>query len=275
MKRPDLICVGATKAGTSWLFQNLSRRSDVWTSPLKEVNMLTSMFDPEASTWTARYISRQVDRLNKRGGAITMGVDEVDYSRYISDLLKHDRSDPSWYDLVYRFAKPEQICIDISPSYAALPRSAAKHAASISPDAKFVYIVRDPLERAESHLRMLVSRRSVRPKSIEEWNEFASNRSLIQAGEYSRNLTNWRTVLGDRLVVLPFGLIKKDPLNFLKAIEIFAGFSGKKYPSAFNKIHETEKISIPQEISVFLEAVVKEEYAFLEREFPSDFIDAI
>src|SRR5215471_4218872 len=37
---PDFLCVGAQKAGTSWLYQQLEPHPDFWMPPLKELHYL-------------------------------------------------------------------------------------------------------------------------------------------------------------------------------------------------------------------------------------------
>ena len=47
---PDCIGIGAQKAGTTWLFENLDRHPEIWMAPIKEVlarpeELLNSVFD--------------------------------------------------------------------------------------------------------------------------------------------------------------------------------------------------------------------------------------
>ena len=41
--RPDFLCVGAQKAGTSWLYRQLEPHPDFWMPPLKELHYLDSL----------------------------------------------------------------------------------------------------------------------------------------------------------------------------------------------------------------------------------------
>ena len=41
--RPDFLCVGAQKAGTSWLYRQVEAHSDFWMPPMKELHYLDNL----------------------------------------------------------------------------------------------------------------------------------------------------------------------------------------------------------------------------------------
>src|SRR5262245_22296484 len=41
--RPDFLCVGAQKAGTSWLYRQLEPHPDFWMPPVKELHYLDQL----------------------------------------------------------------------------------------------------------------------------------------------------------------------------------------------------------------------------------------
>ena len=41
--RPDFLCVGAQKAGTSWLYRQLELHPDFWMPPVKELHYLDNL----------------------------------------------------------------------------------------------------------------------------------------------------------------------------------------------------------------------------------------
>ncbi len=47
--RPDFLCVGAQKAGTSWLYQQLEPHPDFWMPPVKELHYFDQSKQNEAS----------------------------------------------------------------------------------------------------------------------------------------------------------------------------------------------------------------------------------
>ncbi len=270
-RRPDLICIGATKAGTSWLFQNLSANPTVWRSPIKEVNAIPKGFAPEKLAWTKTYLQRQLEMLDKRGGAGKLGWDEAVYAAYVDGLRQHNRQDATWYDAFYGAAPKDKALVDVSPSYAPMPREAVSFLAEACPEAKFVYIVRDPVARAMSHVRMLAARPARNVNTAEKWAALAREEDVRMDSAYAANVKRWRDALGDRLLCLPFGGIRSDPLGFVNRIEDYAGIARTKTLGQDSPFHATQKIDVPPEVKAHFEAAFAEDRAFIAREFGADF----
>src|SRR4029453_18936667 len=52
--RPDFLCVGAQKAGTSWLYHQLVSHPDFWMPPVKELHYFDEMTHsrhPDPENW--------------------------------------------------------------------------------------------------------------------------------------------------------------------------------------------------------------------------------
>lgn len=272
-KRPDIVCVGATKAGTTWLFQNLSSRKDVWLSPIKEINLGLAEYDKSSSGWTSRYLMRQIEMLHRKRGANLLGVTDEEYQLYIRDLIAHSRADSSWYDLVFRHAQPNQLLLDVSPSYAAFPINGINFLSRNCPNAQFIYLIRDPIERAKSHLRMLISKRKKLPRSTAEWLTLATDESLWRGGNYADYIPKWQRTLGKRISFFPFADIASRPNQVLKQIEEFCDLPRCTYPKANLKINRTPRIIIPLEIQVYLSARADQDLNFIRNEFGSSFVN--
>ena len=43
-RKPDILCIGAQKAGTSWLHVTLATRRDIWVPPFKELHFFDHNF---------------------------------------------------------------------------------------------------------------------------------------------------------------------------------------------------------------------------------------
>ena len=59
----------------------------------------------------------------------------------------------NWYMRLYEAAQPDELCIDASTNYTRWPQlpSTAERMATHAPNARLIYVVRHPLERAYSH----------------------------------------------------------------------------------------------------------------------------
>jgi hypothetical protein len=52
--RPDFLCVGAQKAGTSWLYQQLAEHPDFWMPPLKGIALFQSTEQDSSGSFCTR-----------------------------------------------------------------------------------------------------------------------------------------------------------------------------------------------------------------------------
>lgn len=113
----DIIGIGAQRAMTSWLHQVLTAHPQAWAFP--DCAPLTST-NKEAQFWT---------RNRQRG--------------------------PDWYRVLMTPPdRRDRLSLDITPDYALLDEAAIAECRALSPEARVVYILRDPLARAVSALRM-------------------------------------------------------------------------------------------------------------------------
>lgn len=165
-KNPTLMfCVGATKAGTSWLHRFLSDHDACHMRSVKELHYFDGLdmgnMDEHAERnlrTQNRLISRLLDadderaqvlsrQINDRGDwdeVISKGTQDVDgYLNYLNDGLNG-----------------QQVVGDITPSYSLLSQERLSMMARICSDVRFIYVLRDPIDRFWSHVRMIATRRS-------------------------------------------------------------------------------------------------------------------
>jgi len=144
--------IGAQKAGTSWLFRYLESRPDFYMSPIKELHWFDTKYrDDLRPHFNARFIERLTDRV-KRGG----------FRRRRAPLGEAllDRVDMISGNCGYRDYFEKRVPGDcdffgeVSPSYAILPPKAYREVRSMFPKLKVILLLRDPVDRLYSQLRM-------------------------------------------------------------------------------------------------------------------------
>ena len=62
MPLPLFLCIGAQKAGTSWLFQQLTEHPALWLPTLKELHFFDHLFVPTNRRWTIGHIQTSARR---------------------------------------------------------------------------------------------------------------------------------------------------------------------------------------------------------------------
>ena len=164
--------------------------------------------------------------------------------------------------------------MDVTPEYSTLPEEGVAFVAKFLPRARFIYIIRHPVDRAMSQLRMNVRRLSRDPQSLDEWLAEAEDPVLMNRGDYATFVPRWNAHFRpDRLLYLPFGQIATDPLALLERVEAFLGLPAYDgYRGAGNKVFSSQDGAvIPPEIRDRLREKLAPQFAFIEQAFGAEF----
>ena len=124
----------------------------------------------------------------------------------------------------YRGLFPEQpgkTVGEITPAYAILPPEIIKEVHKEFPEAKLLYIIRDPVERAWSSALMALGRSEMRvEEASDQWfiDHFYSQGSVLR-GDYERCINHWLEYYDkEQLYVADFAEIKTNPLAVIQKV---------------------------------------------------------
>ncbi len=123
---PDFLCIGAQKAGTTWLDKNLRRHPALWLPPMKELQYFSHLHLPATRKWTTR--QRRERERRERGSQLLRRYFERTIPRIGtsatsrgSPISPAGRSADDWYGRIFSLAPRERICGEVTPDYATLP----------------------------------------------------------------------------------------------------------------------------------------------------------
>lgn len=177
----DILCIGAQRAMTSWLHHVLAAHPD--TSPFADFNPVTST-SKEAHFW---------------------------------DWNRHRGLD--WYRRLMRPWNDAHKTLDFTPEYAFLNTQQIAECKALNPSATVIYILRDPLARAMSALRMhtlwAVGADAPHTREITfdtAFTERCEKARLWRHAAYGENIARWRSAYPDMLI-LNFEDLRADPLG--------------------------------------------------------------
>lgn len=257
----DFIGIGARRAGEDWLFDHLRRHPEIhfpreievsfWSHhyPLsleqaeysRDLDWYRSIFAhwPDGVSPTVREQERPVDatpvayRRNwfDKMMAKLDALDSSDRKARLADLdaptPEQDEAAPQ-EDIVQAATKLG----DFSPTYCWFDepeRVATVHA--FAPDAKILYIVRDPHARAwaaAEKLRIVAGLGEDEVSDVWYADHFASAQSQ-RHGDYARAISQWREHYGDNLLVLRYEDIACTPHAVLAAACAHIGVADARY----------------------------------------------
>jgi len=254
---PDFICIGAQKAGTTWLDKNLRRHPKLWLPPIKEVQYFNELYIRTSRTWTARH-------RRDRGTAVMHQYlkktpqESWDYRRIsvLGDIIASPISD-RWYGRIFALAGPNQLCGEACPDYALLPDAGIEHVLKLSPDARIILSMRDPIERAWSQLRMDIKRGQI--KELAEFETYAANRDVYRRSDYPQIIANWRRFIPEKNFLAIFmDDIETAPSRVIESVCGFLGvpYRAERFAKAENPIHAGEAHEMPESVN----AIFRERY---------------
>lgn len=181
MTRTNLFLIGAHKAGTTSLYEMLGQHPVIDAPELKEPGFFSIDGDPTPD-----------------------GLRKYD-ARYSADLGKHKY----WMDGSTSYAQTKRY-----------PKTVDHIAAHAGPDAKFIYVVRDPLDRMIS---AYVQLRSERLNDLDRDLQTAMPR-LLEPCYYRTHYDRYAEQFGaDKVLVLTFDHFRSDPASFMSLCFDFLG----------------------------------------------------
>lgn len=271
MALPSFLCIGAQKAGTSWLYAQLSAHPGIWMPPVKELHFFDHVYIEQNRRWTTSHIQHGVQGPLKWHMNNANPID-WSYVRYLADMADNALFTESWYRRCFdRPVALDKVCGDITPEYSCLPEEGIAYLKALLPSVRIIYIIRDPVSRATSQLRMGIERRGIAPDEnnllamCDEWD-------IDNRGDYRTYIPRWRKLFEDRdLLFLPYGDIKTNPGAFIQIVEKFLNVAPCEKYNLDARIHATMKIEIPPAVTEKLEQKFASQRAFLLQEFGEDF----
>lgn len=261
---PDFLCIGAQKAGTSWLYINLGQHPSIWLPPVKEVHYFNGLTNLTRMTNSLNdYLKTEL--LQKR----TINPAYLDYLRkFVLDEPKDDR----WYRSLFAAANG-RLSGDCTPAYSTLDEAAVERVQRLLPDARIIFIMRNPIDRAWSHLRLAVTlgQLDIRGCDFDDLVRFLEAPASELRTRYVRTLGIWEQVYPpDQLKYLFFDDIGADPEAMLKAVCVFLDidFSPAHFARTLRAVvNKSAKLPCPPGIKRYLAAKYHGEIVELERRF--------
>lgn len=279
MAPPLLLCMGAAKAGTSWLYRALHDHPACRLPAVKELHYWDT-FEAGArvrqvAAFRARLAEIEVGRTEAeeagRGWQAANRARQADHMRALIEMLEGPRENDALYRGYLEAIGQDHLTADMTPSYALLaPRRLARLVAAL-PGAAFVYLLRDPLARLWSHVRMQAARQNAPAAAIEE----AANRLLrrvVEAGQ-ERQIADRGDYAGaiDRLrATIPDGRLRIETIETVTEPGPWSAFCAwlgiaASTPDARRRVHAGHEVAMRPELRTPALAFLKGQYDWAAR----------
>ncbi len=246
---PDFLCIGAHKAGTTWLYQQLNSHPDFWMPPVKELHY----FD-------------QLSKVQRAGHPRCR--DERD-RRFLERLQSLSAEPGINLENYGRLFEPKATLLsgDISPNYSTLSDKVIRQIVGYFPKLKVIFLARDPVERFWSHLSMEVHYRQIESFDATDVNEVSRNlsrRGMLLRSYPSTVVARWkRYVDPEQFRVFFFDDLQSNPTEFQRSILGFLGADpekpGTRLTSDRNRWTEMKKLPLTDRVRSHLAKIFKNE----------------
>ena len=224
-RSPDFICIGAQKAGTSWLRANLQKHPQVWIPAVPELHyfdeslvpsMLPSSIAEERAadtTWRNRALAEL--QLLLAAGDVAAAA-----SWALHQFGNHDNQ---WYRSLFGLAPPDCLTGDVTPRYMLCGPEEIDQMHTVAPDAKLLFLLRHPAERFWSQCKMKHAAGSLAMGDAAAM-EFFETPNGRPRGEYSKAILRFCNRFSPEQMLLVFHEgIRHDPATVMHAVHDFLG----------------------------------------------------
>ena len=207
MAEPRLMfCVGATKAGTSWLHRYISDHPECWMQPIKELHYFDAI-DRNDWAYQRRVIEgRRAGLQADLAGAAGPWADELRRQITLMDrwlaVLAREREDAAAYLDYLTDGADGRLVADMTPAYSLLSQDRLAGMARLLPDVRFIYLMRDPVARLWSHVRMMAERRAKPGESLAERAKRILNRVITGKEPQIAERSDYRAALSKILAAV-------------------------------------------------------------------------
>jgi len=238
-----VIGIGAQKAGTTWLADYLSHQKQVYMSPIKELHYFDATYAPELSNDNGlRQRLRALAAINlqkksyseHRARMLSALADRVSF-RSLSDYRRYFETR----------AGNKRIFCEITPSYAILNEEGFAAMRQLADDVKLIFLMRDPVDRFWSAVRMFAQGRNVPAHKVDAL-KLLDNPQFLFRANYQRTLETAYKAFKPEHVHVEF----YEKLFTLEAIQRINSFIGIDHvqPDFQKEVNKGEMASMPSHV---------------------------
>ncbi len=252
---PDFVCIGAQKAGTTWLYDNLFSHPELELPPIKELHYFNTVCPNEEllgiETAPEFNFAQKIDQIKSR--FTTNNI------RWLFRFYNEQRSD-RYYTRLFDLVSPGKKSADFTPAYSTLDERGVRYAhKTLKANCKVFIILRNPVERIWSGLKMAYRWRqdNVESTDIDQLLIELNSPTNRLRTDYNNALTLWSRYFGDRFKVFLYDDLRENPEQFIYSVEKYVGISQYIDRQTLHKLSNADqkKISMPSKLRTTLNNV--------------------
>ncbi|MDP4556228.1 sulfotransferase [Halomonas meridiana] len=248
------LSVGAMKAGTTWLYEQLKDHPDVAFTPEKEIHYFANVVGIENQlNYRSRLLKLKAVMEKYYHGNPSFLSEKVDEIAWYAKYANKKEIDNDWYVSLFEGCE-KKYKADFSNLYCQMESDGWENVHLVSERVKAVYTLRDPLKRLWSHYKFhhkwVGKEDDVLKDGFSAFKETLKKPWFYKNMDYSGNLKRVESGVGkENLLVLYFEDFRENPQEESDKLCEFLGIS--KYTvdagSKDKKVNATKDFDMPDE----------------------------
>ncbi|MEM9707539.1 MAG: sulfotransferase [Pseudomonadota bacterium] len=267
---------GATKAGTGWLYEYLAAHPECHFRSIKELHYFDALDWGTVDREIHKHEERQsffVHKVSVAGGSAIIDFAERlrDRTEWLNILGEGEENVASYLDYLERGRTQEKIIGDITPAYGLLAEERLRNMAGLRDEVRFIFLMRDPVDRLWSHVRMMAVRRDPDDKLTSDRADRIFRRTLrgeepqiSQRSDYAKIVARLQRAAGDRLLVVFFEDLFRG--GAIKSICAHLGIKHRRAPAGA-VVHRGQRLEISPEQRRLAREWLAPQYDFAASQF--------
>jgi hypothetical protein len=247
------VCIGAQKAGTTWLARILSGHPDLFMSPVKEIHyfdhvqgLTQHLSDKKRGSRRRKFHQRmwtQPHRFSEHWRQWSW------YRTYLREPI-----DDNWYVSLFEERAGRRFAGEATPEYAIVGEQGLRHLQRLAPAARVLFILRNPVTRAWSqalHHCRTTGRDAIRLSTDELIAVMDEAPNFAALCDYAATLRDLAAVFpADQTEVLFYEDMHRDRAAALEQVCGFIGvpFAGLSLPGLGRRFNTSQEVGLPGEL---------------------------
>jgi hypothetical protein len=270
---PDFIGIGAQKAGTTWLHRNLQAHPQIWMPQEKELHYFDEKLEQQGWVLSRLLGKRPSDkRWRRQLGSRFKRLSKERFRQNVAWDLRYffGRSGDEWYASLFEQGRGK-VTGEATPDYAILDEETIAYVHGLMPDAKIVFMMRNPIERPWSAMDMRLRIRGEEMHEVKDRKFYRrfDNKGSRSRTDYVRTLERWGAFYPEEQIFVGFlEDVRFFPRELLRSLYEFLGVDPAFEPKdVTRKVHSGQQDIIPTRFAVHLARAYYEETKELHERF--------
>lgn len=261
------LSVGAMKAGTTWLYNQLKDHPDIYFTPEKEIHYFANKVGIENQLNRKSRVEKlknQIDRV--RYGSLKFLAEHNEELAWYALYANQDVISNQWYESLFILNENKKFCADFSNLYCLMGEDGWDNVRKTARNVKVIYTVRDPFKRLWSHYKFHQKWIGNEEKTLDAtFNDFKSlldKDFFWRNAQYADNYLRLKNNLNeDELLVLYMEDTIENPVDSLERIQKFLDveISLPGLGDLDKKVNATKSFNLPEDWEVLMKEKLKPE----------------